>query len=412
MMTVSVPCPCSDKVECESIKNYQFIIHHSADEVNALQWNHHVPERNVLMQHESLQLLEQLHKDKMQFKYVLVQKENNTIGVIYFQVVMFHANQLINYFPDNASPAFIMRPLKSITEKVLNAINLRLLVSGNVFMTGENGFYFSHETDKAVHAKLIRQAAARIQQQEKNIQAVLISDLYEPKTDFDSQFLQNNYHQITVESDMSIQLNPNWETFDDYMNALSSKYRVRAKKVLSLCKDAGVTCKNLDVAEIEEHSARIYELYNHVMRGAEFKLSELNKEFFAEQKKSLPRQYHVFGYFKEGKMLGFISAFVFGKRMEVHYTGMEHELTKPIHLYQHMMYDMIQFGIENRVAQLHFGRTAPEIKSTIGAVPSAMYGYLKHKNALFNFLLVKPYTANLVPQQYTFRNPFKTEKQN
>jgi len=343
----------------------------------------------------------------MQFRYLLVKKEDVTVGVLYFQVVMFHANQLINYFPEVKDGNFVMKGAKAVSEKLLNLINIKLLVSGNVFMTGEAGFYFHSEIDKATRAKIIRKAVNDLRKSDKSVKAVLISDLYEPKTDFDNDFKKCAYHEITVESDMSIKLKKEWGNFDDYLNSLSSKYRVRAKKVLSLCDEAGVVMKNLNADEIALHENRLYELYEKVMGNADFKLAELNKDFFRLQKQQQPDNYRVHAYFKGEVLIGFISAFRFGKRMEVHYTGMDHDLSKPIHLYQLMMYDMIKTGIEYRVDQLHFGRTAPEIKSTIGAVPSPMYGYVKHFGPIFNSLFVRNYTANLKPKQYVFRNPFK-----
>ncbi len=359
------------------------------------------------MQHESLKLIQTTHSNKMQFRYVLVTKNDVTVGVLYFQVVMFHANQLINYFPEVRKGNVVMKAAKTVTKNLLDLINVKLLVSGNVFMTGENGFYFSSEVDKATRAKIIRKIVREVVKSDGSIKAVLISDLYEPKTEFDTDFEKRGYHEITVESDMSIKLMLEWKSFDDYMNSLSSKYRVRAKKVLSLCNEAGVTMKNLSADEVALHENKLYELYEQVMGNADFKLAELSKDFFRTQKQQQPDNYRIHAYFRNEELIGFISSFCFGKRMEVHYTGMNHDICKPIHLYQHMMYDMLKTGIENKVEQLHFGRTAPEIKSTIGAVPSPMYGYVKHFNPIFNFLFVRNYTANLKPKEYTFRHPFK-----
>ena len=406
-MTVSIPCYCPASAENETIKNFSITVCDSAEQLNALQWNKHIPKTNVLMQHSSLKMLEQINRHQMQFKYVLVSNGDTPVGAMYFQVVMFHANQLINYFPEGAENKWWLRTLKSISEKLLDMINVPLLVSGNVFMTGENGFYFSPQIDATTRAKILRRTIAELVSSEPHIKATLVSDLYAPKTDFDAGFKPNGYHEITVESDMSITLNPQWKTFDDYMSALSSKYRVRAKKVFTLTNDAAVVFKNLTAEEIKQYEARLNDLYARVMGNAEFKLAELSKDFFSEQKKQLPDNYHVFGYFQNENLIGFISVFIFGKRIEVHYTGMEHEICKPIHLYQRMMYDVVKFGIENNAERLHFGRTAPEIKSTIGAVPSPMYGYVKHFNPVFNFLFVRNYTANLKPPRYTFRNPFK-----
>lgn len=406
-MTSSILCSCPASQEVETIKDYSLNIFETIENVSEQQWNKQIPEANFLMQYDELKLIETVHSGSMKFRYVLAKKNGITIGAMYFQVVMFHANQLINYFPASAETNSAMKGLKVFSKKLLNLINVKLLVSGNVFMTGENGFYFHHDIDKATRAKILRKTTRDILESDSGIKAVLISDLYHPKTEFDTDFKKCGYNEIYVESDMSIHLREEWKTFDDYINALSSKYRVRAKKVFAICNETRVEKRELTLDEVKENEERLSALYHKVMENADFKLAELSKDFFYAQKRDLAENYHVFAYFKEGQMIGFISAFQFGKKMEVHYTGMDAEVTKPIHLYQHMMYDMIKLGIEKRAERLHFGRTAPEIKSTIGATPSPMYGYIKHRNPLFNFFVARPYTANLKPKDYVFRNPFK-----
>ncbi|MES2622380.1 MAG: GNAT family N-acetyltransferase [Bacteroidota bacterium] len=406
-MTDTILCSCPASQEVETIKDFSLEVFDTIENLSELQWNKQIPEANFLMRYDELKLIETTHAGSMQFRYVLAKRDGVTVGAMYFQVVMFHANQLINYFPASAETNFAMKGLKVFSEKLLNLINVKLLVSGNVFMTGENGFYFSHDLDKATRAKILRKTTRDILKSDASVKAILISDLYHPKTEFDTDFKKCGYNEIYVESDMSIHLRDEWNTFDDYMKALSSKYRVRAKKVFILCEENGVEKKDLSLDEVKLHEDKLSALYHKVMANADFKLAELSKDFFYAQKRDLPDNYHVYAYFKQGEMIGFISAFQFGKKMEVHYTGMDAEVTKPIHLYQHMMYDMIQLGIEKRAERLHFGRTAPEIKSTIGATPSPMYGYIKHRNSLFNFFVARPYTANLKPKDYVFRNPFK-----
>ena len=405
-MDICVPYRCSAQAELDTIKDYNVTVFNTIDKLGELQWDKHIAPHNVLMQYDNLKMLERVHAGSMQFRYVLVKHNDVTVAAMYFQVVMFHGNQLINYFPEYEAGNRIMRAAETITEKLLNLVNVPLLVSGNVFMTGENGCYFNSDIDRVTRALLLRKAINNIANQD-NVKAVLVSDLYEPKTEFDAPLKANGYHEITVESDMSIKLREEWSSFADYVAALSSKYRVRAKKAYSLCDEAGVEMRNLNAVEIEGYQDDIYNLYKNVMNNADFKLAELNKNFFAAQKQQLPDNYNLYGYFIQGQMIGFISAYTFGKRMEVHYTGMDHDRCKPIHLYQRMMYDMVKAGIDARVAQLHYGRTAPEIKSTIGATPSPMYGYVKHFNPAFNYLFVRTYTANLKPKEYTFRNPFK-----
>jgi Acetyltransferase (GNAT) domain len=361
------------------------------------------------MQFEELQLIETTQKEKMQFRYVFVKKLEITVGVIYFQIVRFTGNDLINYFPEepvHPVKKYAYKIFRGIAEPLIKTVDVKLLVSGNVFMTGENGFYFNNEVSLAQRAALLRKAIKETAKTDGQIKAVLVGDLYEPKTEFDSSFKKRGYHEITVEADMSLPLKPEWKTLNDYISAMSSKYRVRAKKVFALCKENGVLRKDLSVEEIAQYENELFVLYNMVISRAEFKLASLTKDFFRAQKELMGEQYRVFAYFKGDVMIGFISLFKTGKKMEVHYTGMNKDVTRQINLYQHMLYDMVEFGIQNGAEKLHFGRTAPEIKSTVGAAPSPMYGYVKHFNPAFNFLMVRTFTASLKPPQYVIRSPF------
>ena len=409
-MSTSISCSCQASVDKEIVNSFSIDILQSTEQFSEMQWNKHIPENNKLMQYEQMRLIESSQAGKMEFRYAFVIKEGVNVGVAYFQIVRFRGVDLLNYFP--AGPArgwkkYFYRFARAISKPLILSIDVKLLVSGNVFMTGENGFYFNHEIDKASRGALLRKAMDDIRKSDSRIKGALISDCYEPKTEFDECFKKSGYHEITVESDMSMTLKPEWKKFEDYQAALASKYRLRVKKAFAAAKENAVEKRELNLEEIKHYEDRLFECYDKIMQRAEFKLAELDKSFFVLQKQLFPDNYRVFGYFKDGEMQSFISLYCFGKKMEVHYTGMEQETAKHLQLYPNMLYDMIRFGIENKVERLHFGRTAPEIKSTVGAVPSPMYGYLKHFNPIFNFLMVRTYTARLKPKEYVIREPFK-----
>ena len=73
-----------------------------------------------------------------------------------------------------------------------------------------------------------------------------------------------------------------------------------------------------------------------------------------------------------------------------------------------MMYDLIQYSIFNKKKTINIGRTATEIKSTLGAVPIENSFVLFTKSIILRFLL-NLYTNYIHKTQvYTLRNPFKT----
>ena len=68
---------------------------------------------------------------------------------------------------------------------------------------------------------------------------------------------------------------------------------------------------------------------------------------------------------------------------------------------------MTNFGIEHSFDKIIFGRTALEIKSSIGAIPVEMSGFMYHTNNLINKYLGKIF-QKIEPQvTWQMRHPFK-----
>ena len=60
---------------------------------------------------------------------------------------------------------------------------------------------------------------------------------------------------MKVEPNMIITLQPEWKSFDDYKNALKSKYRVKANKADSKSKD--LIEKEFTAQEIEQYKSEL-----------------------------------------------------------------------------------------------------------------------------------------------------------
>jgi predicted N-acyltransferase len=374
----------------------QVSIFDSIDAVPEPDWLRFVPSSNPLLQPSYLRLLEDTQRGEMEFIYALVHDNNLLIGVCYFQVVRFKGTNLLPYFPAEADSGLwgrIKNSLLHMSKGFVGSINVPLLVSGNLFITGEQGraFYLSHTID-------------HILRERPHIKTVLLPDMYEPPGDFDVPFLQHHYQRIFVEADMSMALSPGWHTFDDYLQAISSKYRVRAKKILQNSKE--LSGHEMSADEIEQQQDRFFYLYQLVADKADFNIAKFTKNYFAAQKRLTPDLYKIFGYYLNGRLVGFMSLFILPHKTEVHYCGIDYSINKDHGLYQRMLYDTIRYAIEHNLRDLHFGRTAPEVKSTIGAMPHGMYGYLYHRNPIFNSIMGL-FTGRLKPRAYILRNPFK-----
>ena len=114
-----------------------------------------------------------------------------------------------------------------------------------------------------------------------------------------------------------------------------------------------------------------------------------------------------YGYFVDQKMIGFNTLIKNGNAMETYFLGFDDSVQKNKMLYLNMLYDMIAYSINKGFKEIVFARTALEIKSSVGAKPQKMYGFIEHSNALINLFMPKIFPflePNVVWQE---RNPFK-----
>ena len=72
-----------------------------------------------------------------------------------------------------------------------------------------------------------------------------------------------------------------------------------------------------------------------------------------------------------------------------------------------LLYDYVEQAIQGRAKDLQLGRTSELIKSALGAIPTNMKLYVKHKSGVSN-LLLKPIIHSISPSEFELRRPFKS----
>ena len=69
----------------------------------------------------------------------------------------------------------------------------------------------------------------------------------------------------------------------------------------------------------------------------------------------------------------------------------------------------MRIGIEKQVSHINFGRTASEIKTTIGSIPIDLTCYIKHKRHFMNSV-VRFIVKRVKLKEFKQHHPFKTKK--
>ncbi len=214
--------------------------------------------------------------------------------------------------------------------------------------------------------------------------------------------------QIPGEPFMNLRINSEWKSLEDYLSAMSSKYRVRNKKVLSVSES--IEKRLLSDLPPSEWVASCARLLGKTLKKKTLAISPNLSEMLFNYSRSLKDDYKVWGYYHQNELIGFISAITADDSVFAMQLGINEEFAEEFSLYQRMMIDTIEWCILNNKKSLCMGRTSTEIKSTLGAEPVENSFLFYSQSSIIRGLL-KLYTQYLhKPKSYVVRRPFKEQK--
>lgn len=379
--------------------------------INKQHWNRIVPYGSEFLNLSYLSVWEKAHAENMRFHYTIIYDANKPVAIAYFQVIDFSGDNFdsIIELENNEAlcriTAYLQKHLTNHIKRNADKITMRLLICGNSFISGEHGFTHVPGVDKPELIDALADVIYSISKTEKlrgKIAAVLVKDFYITNDHATDELSEFKYHDFIAEPNMILPIQ--WETMDDYLNAMNKKYRHRAKGIIK--KGEGVERKIFALEDILLHEQEINRLYKNVHLKAKFRLATLPPSYFAEMKREMKDDFVFTAYYFQQKLVGFRSTFVLKNEIEAHFIGIDYELNKQLELYQNMLYDYVREAIAAKTGKLILGRTASEIKSTIGAEAVELKCYIRHHNPLSN-RIIKPFVEYLKPAAWIPRNPFK-----
>lgn len=363
-------------------------------------WNV-VAASNHFLQTPYLQVLENSAPVNMECFYIGVFENETLIGTL-----------LSQYLDLNKLESFGERDscLKThIRNFIFKNFASHVLFLGNNMITGQNGYAFSKKIEHKCITELLLECSEELIQYFKNksikIHIVSFKDFYETNAKEFKKYKFKNLYEFNAQPNMIFNLRENWKTKEDYVADFTKKYRDQYKRAHK--KFNGIIEKELSLEEVISFENRINELYHYVAKNAPFNTFFLADNHFSTFKKQCGNRFRIFGYFINEKLVGFHSLLLNGEVLETYFLGYDEEIQKENMLYLNMLYNMTEFGIENNFKKIIFGRTAIEIKSSIGSEPVYMSGFIMHTNSFMNKHIGRIF-KNLEPDlEWNQRHPFK-----
>ncbi len=302
------------------------------------------------------------------------------------------------------------RCLKTIMRNfVFKNFASQVLFIGNNMFTGQNAFAFADKSDPEALMFALKMAGAELKigykAKGKKVHLTTFKDFFpENRKLFSIPELQH-YYEFSTQPNMIFKTQAGWKTEQHYVDALSKKYRDQYKRARK--KIVGIEKRILLLEDIIAHETTIYELYFHVAKHAPFNTFFLAKNHFRTFKELLKDDFLFFGYFLDDKLVGFNTLIKNGNVLDTYFLGYDDSLQREKMLYLNMLYDKIAYAIENGYAEIILARTALEIKSSVGAVPVKMYGYINHSISFFNKHMPRIFSYLEPETEWKERNPFK-----
>lgn len=377
-------------------------------------WNSVVPPGSTFLRTPYLAALEECRPRGMAFRYALLHLDRRPVAAAVFQVIAFTGSGLGSRREESEPPKNLLDRvrggLKNLARGVRDQIALRLLVSGNVFISGEHGFAHAPDIPATEAFQGLADAIYRVRRADKlhgEVSTILVKDFSPPTVAGARELKRFGYREFHADPNMEIVVRPGWKTFDAYLASVTSKYRRRLRDTRN--KGRLLVRRPLDAAAIEKHGDRIEELYLAVAGKSDFRMALVNGDYFRRVKEALGDDFELEGYFLDDRLAGFGSRVWRGREMETYYLGMDYALNAEHAIYQNILYDDLERGIERGASRILWGRTAHEMKSGLGAVPLDLACFVRQRDPVTN-PVVQALCGLVKPSKWTPRSPFKEEE--
>ncbi len=380
-------------------------IHSSIEEIRE-EWDELTGSEDIFLSSDYFKSLEECSPKGLEQRYAILSEHNKIIGCFPLQISEFQAKESIKDQKRNDTSNF--------RKSLAKLVNIRGLVAGNMLVSGEYMFRF-YNSDFSAKEKfeilemVLSHCIEEFQKESLPLNVVFTKDVPVERKIEEIGVKNTKFTSFNVEPLMVLHIDQEWSSFADYLAGLTSKYRVRARRALK--KSAHFSFRELQIEEIEQRIDEYFPLYLEVFEGLDFTLFQLPRRYFVSLKRHLGDNFRFIVIENaERQIQGFYTLIHNRGELHAHFLGYDKQVNKETQLYLTMLYKMIGYGINKGFGLVDFGRTALEIKSSVGAVPHYYELYLKHSNSFAN-LFIGP-IVNILNKRTDWepRHPFKEKK--
>lgn len=356
--------------------NYSYQIYSSTSQLPE-SWNE-LAVSTIFLSKEYLTILEKSAPFNMSCHFIGIFEKETLVGIAVSQFLD------LNHLESFGNRDQCIK--SSVRNVIFKNFCSHILLIGNNTLTGQNAFVISKNANPSEVVITIKKAVLALKEifkaKGKKVHMCGFKDFCKEELSALEIPEFNPYLRFSTQPNMIFTVRENWKTEEDYVAALSKKYRDQYKRARK--KTTGLVKKQLSLEEIKAQEEVIYDLYLHVAKCAPFNTFFLPKNHFTVFKVQLQDNFLFYGYFENEKLIGFNTLIKNGSDLDTYFLGYDDSVQREKMLYLNMLYDMIGYAIKEQFKTVIFARTALEIKSSVGAKPIKMFGLMSHDNTFIN----------------------------
>lgn len=197
-----------------------------------------------------------------------------------------------------------------------------------------------------------------------------------------------------------------FDDMTDFDSAMRSGYRRQLHQTQRECEDNQLRVCCVD--EWEGLEDVLFELYERVMDRAEYQMERLTPAFFRELRLAFERQVRVVTVEREGGEVLAYALMLHGKQRSTFLiAGIRYSARAGLAAYRTVVTETVASTLRHGACALEMGQTSYDIKTRLGAQPTARYLYLQHRSPLIHGLLRSVrgvlFPRRVIPPRRVFR---------
>ena len=373
--------------------NFEISIYNSLEKIISGRWDEM---KSKTLHSDYLQFIEESKPGDLKFRYVIIEEitgaKKEICGILYFQILKFTKKNI------HFNKSILLSLLAGL---VLKFRPFNFLICGNLFAVNFPAICFNEDK---INRNQLLETLKEIQKREK-FDVFILKDLDEAF----SPSLMEKFNLLPYKSDvtMSLNIDPAWNTIDDYIKCLTKKYKRRTEKIIESGKK--MILRELNAEEILIESKQIKYLFNQVVSKQTVRMGLIGENYFYEYKKRFPEEFTFIGYYFNTNLVAFATYIDHSKILEIHYIGINYNFNKELMIYFNILVNGLERAIQNKKEQLELGRTAREAKANIGGKAVYFNDYININGRLANFLSQKftAYFQSEMGEEWAEKHPFR-----